>query len=40
VREIAADALALHPGVQVIFGVNDDSMLGALDAYRAQEFQM
>jgi DeoR/GlpR family transcriptional regulator of sugar metabolism len=31
----AADALAVHPGVNVIFGVNDDSALGALDAYRA-----
>jgi DeoR/GlpR family transcriptional regulator of sugar metabolism len=34
-RQIAADALAVHPDVNVIFGINDDSALGALDAYRA-----
>jgi DeoR/GlpR family transcriptional regulator of sugar metabolism len=34
-RPVAADALAVHPGVNVIFGVNDDSALAALDAYRA-----
>ncbi len=33
-RQIAADALAVHPDVNVIFGVNDDSALGALDAFR------
>lgn len=33
-RRIAADALAVHPEINVIFGVNDDSALGALDAYR------
>lgn len=33
-RQIAADALAVHPDVSVIFGVNDDSALGALDAFR------
>lgn len=34
-RRITADALAVHPDITVIFGVNDDSALGALDAYRA-----
>lgn len=34
-RQIVADALAVHPEINVIFGVNDDSALGALDAYRA-----
>jgi DeoR/GlpR family transcriptional regulator of sugar metabolism len=34
-RQIAADALAVHPNVNVIFGVNDDSALGALDAFDA-----
>ena len=34
-RDAAADALAVHPDVNVIFGINDDSALGALDAYRA-----
>jgi len=34
-RQIAADAMAVHPDINVIFGVNDDSALGALDAYRA-----
>ncbi len=33
--QIAADALSVHPDINVIFGVNDDSALGALDAYRA-----
>ncbi len=33
-RRIAADALAVHPEINVIFGVNDDSALGALEAYR------
>lgn len=32
---IAADALAVHSDINVIFGVNDDSALGALDAYRS-----
>jgi DeoR/GlpR family transcriptional regulator of sugar metabolism len=31
----AGDALAVHPDINVIFGVNDVSALGALDAYRA-----
>ena len=34
-RQIAADAMAVHPDINIIFGVNDDSALGALDAYRA-----
>lgn len=34
-RQITADALAVHPDINVIFGINDDSALGALDAYRA-----
>jgi DeoR/GlpR family transcriptional regulator of sugar metabolism len=34
-RQITADALAVHPQINVIFGINDDSALGALDAYRA-----
>jgi DeoR/GlpR family transcriptional regulator of sugar metabolism len=34
-RQIAADALAVHPEINVIFGINDDSALGALDAYHA-----
>ncbi len=34
-RQISADAMAVHPDINVIFGVNDDSALGALDAYRA-----
>lgn len=34
-RQIAADALAVHPGVNIIFGINDDSALGALDAFLA-----
>ncbi len=28
-RQIVADALAVHPGINVIFGINDDSVLGA-----------
>ncbi|MFN8457611.1 MAG: substrate-binding domain-containing protein [Anaerolineae bacterium] len=34
-RQITADALAVHPDVNVIFGINDDSALGGLDAFRA-----
>ena len=34
-RQITADALTVHPDINVIFGVNDDSALGALAAYRA-----
>jgi len=33
-RRIVSDALAVHPEIDVIFGINDDSTLGALDAYR------
>jgi DeoR/GlpR family transcriptional regulator of sugar metabolism len=33
--QIAADALLVHPGINVICGVNDDSALAALEAYRA-----
>lgn len=31
--QVARDALALHPEINVIFGINDDSLLGALHAY-------
>lgn len=34
-RRITTDALTMHPDINVIFGINDDSALGALDAYRA-----
>jgi DeoR/GlpR family transcriptional regulator of sugar metabolism len=33
--QITADALSVYPDVNVIFGINDDSALGSLDAYRA-----
>jgi DeoR/GlpR family transcriptional regulator of sugar metabolism/ABC-type sugar transport system substrate-binding protein len=33
--QIAADAFMVHPGINVICGVNDDSALAALEAYRA-----
>lgn len=33
--QIAADAFLVHPGINVICGVNDDSALAALEAYRA-----
>lgn len=33
-RQIAADALSVHPEVNIIFGINDQSALGALEAYR------
>ncbi len=32
-RQITADALKLDPEINVIFGINDDSTLGALDAW-------
>ena len=32
--QVARDALRLHAAVNVIFGVNDDAVLGALQAYR------
>lgn len=31
--QVARDALVLHPEINVIFGINDDSLLGALHAY-------
>ncbi len=34
-RQITADALDVHPEINVIFGINDDSTLGALEAYQA-----
>jgi len=34
-RSIVADALTVYPDVNVIFAINDDSAVGALDAYRA-----
>lgn len=34
-KNMAADALSVHPNINVIFGINDDSALGALEAYRA-----
>jgi DeoR/GlpR family transcriptional regulator of sugar metabolism len=33
-REVVLGALSIHPDVDVIVGINDDSALGALDAYR------
>lgn len=33
-RQITADALAVHPDINIIFGINDAHILGALDAYR------
>lgn len=33
--QIAADAFLVHPGINVICGINDDSALAALEAYRA-----
>ena len=33
-QQVVADALAAHPEINIIFGVNDDAALGALDAYR------
>ena len=34
-RQMVTDVLAVHPEINVIFAINDDSALGALDAYRA-----
>ncbi|MCO6449514.1 MAG: substrate-binding domain-containing protein [Caldilineales bacterium] len=34
-RQITTDALSVNPDINVIFGVNDQSALGALDALRA-----
>jgi ribose transport system substrate-binding protein len=33
--KVAADALTAHPDVNIIFGINDDSALGGLQAYTA-----
>ncbi len=33
--QIAADAFVVHPDINVICGINDDSALAALEAYRA-----
>jgi ribose transport system substrate-binding protein len=33
--KVAADALTAHPDVNIIFGINDDSALGGLQAYKA-----
>jgi DeoR/GlpR family transcriptional regulator of sugar metabolism len=33
VYQIATDALRLHPEVNLIFGINDDSVLGGIQAY-------
>jgi DeoR/GlpR family transcriptional regulator of sugar metabolism len=32
--QVALDALRLHPEINVIFGINDDSVLGGLQAFR------
>ncbi|MEA3338170.1 MAG: substrate-binding domain-containing protein [Chloroflexota bacterium] len=32
---IAQDAFSVHPDINVIFGINDDTALGALEAYRS-----
>jgi DeoR/GlpR family transcriptional regulator of sugar metabolism len=34
-RAIVAEVLALHPDIDVVFAINDDSILGAVDAWRA-----
>ncbi len=34
-RQMVIDVLAVHPDINVIFAINDDSAQGALDAYRA-----
>jgi len=36
----AADALTAHPDVNVIFGINDDSALGGMQAYEAAGLDM
>ena len=33
--KVSADALTAHPDVNIIFGINDDSALGGLQAYEA-----
>lgn len=37
---VAADALTAHPDVNVIFGINDDSALGGMQAYEAAGLDM
>jgi DeoR/GlpR family transcriptional regulator of sugar metabolism len=34
-RQAAFDVLSVHPEINVIFGINDDTALGALEAYRS-----
>ncbi len=34
-RAIVADALGVHPDINVIFAINDEAALGAVDAYRS-----
>jgi DeoR family transcriptional regulator of aga operon len=34
-REMVLNVLNVHPEINIIMGINDDSALGALDAYRA-----
>ena len=36
-RQMVIDVLAVHPEINVIFAINDDSAQGALDAYRAAD---
>jgi ABC-type sugar transport system substrate-binding protein len=38
--QVAADALTAHPDVNVIFGINDDSALGGMQAYEAAGLDM
>jgi ABC-type sugar transport system substrate-binding protein len=34
--QVAADALTANPDVNIIFGINDDSALGGLQAFESQ----
>jgi DeoR/GlpR family transcriptional regulator of sugar metabolism len=34
-RTIVADALGVHPDINVIFAINDDTAMGAVEAYRS-----
>jgi ABC-type sugar transport system substrate-binding protein len=38
--QVASDALTAHSDVNVIFGINDDSALGGMQAYEAQGLDM
>lgn len=38
--QVASDALTAHPDVNVIFGINDDSALGGMQAYEAAGLDM